>query len=293
MVTRIVGYDDNDDSSGFLRVHRVGGIDLRHLYGQVVVVHGSKGAGQDLVGILGALSESLLPEERRSKPYGYDDLAVDTGLPVSRIKELVAVGDFISFRQPLRKLMNKWITGKSLDNRASVMAVTICLEYLQTRQHAWDVIAVATAQEETGLLGAFTSGYAQAPDAAVAIDVTIGKGPGASDALTYDLGSGPTIGFGPNVHPGMFKGLKEAATALELKVQDEPHARASGTDAYGLQLAREGIPTGLVGIPLRYMHTVVETVDLKDIERSGRLLGEFITRLDGNFIDELAKALTD
>lgn len=293
MVTQIVSYPDNDEGHGFLKVSRVGGIDIRHLFGQLVVVHSSKGDGQDLTGVLGSLPTSMLPEDRSSKAYGFEELVVDLGLPVSVVKEKVAVGDFITFRQPLRKLMNKWVTGKALDNRASVAAVTICLDYLQGREHAWDVVAVATAQEETALLGAVTSGFAQAPDAAVAIDVTIGKGPSASDALTYDLGSGPTIGFGPNVHPGMHKALKDTAAALELKNQDEPHARASGTDAYGLQIAREGIPTGLVGIPLRYMHTVVETIDMKDVERSGRLLGEFVTRLDENFVDSLAKALMD
>jgi endoglucanase len=293
MVTAIESYPDEGDGNGFLRVDRVGGVDIRHLYDQTVVVHGSKGEGTDLVGILGALPTFYLPEDRRNNAYGFEDLAVDVGLSLASLKEKVSVGDFISFRQPLRKLQNKWITGKALDNRTSVLAVTIALEYLATRQHSWDVIAVATAQEETALLGAFTSAHAESPDAAVAIDVAIGKGPGASEPLTYALGSGPTIGFGPNVHPGMYKALKDTASALEMKVQDEPHSRASGTDAYGLQIAREGIPTGLVGIPLRYMHTMVETVDLKDVERSGRLLGEFITRLDENFIDELAKALTE
>lgn len=293
IVTQIVSYPDNDDGNGFLKVGRVGGVDIRHLYDQTVVVHSSKGDGKDLVGLLGALPTSFLPEDRRTKPYGFDELVVDVGLPVAALKDRVAVGDFVSFRQPLRKLQNKWVTGKSLDNRTSVLAVTICLEHLQSRQHAWDVVAVATAQEETALLGAVTSGHAQAPDAAVAIDVTMGKGPGSTDALTYELGGGPTVGFGPNVHPGMYKGLKEAASAVEMKVQDEPHARGSGTDAYGLQIAREGIPTGLVGLPLRYMHTMVETVDLKDIERSGRLLAEFVTRLDENFVDDLAQAMTE
>ncbi|MFZ0545374.1 MAG: hypothetical protein WAM60_08045 [Candidatus Promineifilaceae bacterium] len=293
IVTQIERYPDSDAGSGFLRVSSIGGVDIRHLYDQTVVVHGSKGDEQDLVGILGALPESYLAEERRSKPFGYDELVVDVGLPVAKVEELVAVGDFISFRQPMRKLLNKWVTGKSMDNRTSVAAVTICLDYLATRQHAWDIVAVATAQEETALLGAFTSAYAQAPDAAVAIDVTFGKGPGASDPLISSMGGGPTVGFGPNVHPGMYKGLKDAAAALEMKVQDEPHSRGSGTDAYGLQIAREGIPTGLVGIPLRYMHTMVETVDLKDVERSGRLLGEFAARLDENFIEELAKAMTE
>jgi endoglucanase len=87
--------------------------------------------------------------------------------------------------------------------------------------------------------------------------------------------------------------LKEAASALELKWQSEPHARYSGTDALGLQIAREGIPTGLVGIPLRYMHTMVETLDMNDIDRSGRLLGEYIARLDDKFVEDLARAMSE
>ena len=82
---------------------------------------------------------------------------------------MVAVGDFVSFRQPLRRLQNGQVTGKSLDNRASVAAVTVALSYLQTRQHTWDVVAVATAQEETALLGAYTSGHAQQPELAAVL----------------------------------------------------------------------------------------------------------------------------
>ncbi|MCI0397666.1 MAG: M20/M25/M40 family metallo-hydrolase [Chloroflexi bacterium] len=291
IVSKILAHPDEDEGHGFLRVSNVGGVDIRHLYGQMVVVHSSRNGGRELVGVIGALPRHLLPEERRDKAHGYDDLVVDVGLPAAELRQLVSVGDFISFRQPLRKLLNKRAAGKSLDNRASVAAVTVCLEYLAGRRHQWDVVAVATAQEETGLLGAYTSAHAQKPDAAVAIDVTFGKGPGSSDAGTFELDEGPAIGMGPNVHPGMFKALKATAEALEMKVHTEPHARYSGTDAFGLQIAREGIPTGLVGIPLRYMHTMVETLAVADVERAGRLLGEFIVRLDGRFLDSLAREM--
>lgn len=285
MVHRIVTHN----GYGFLRLTNVGGVDIRHLYGQLVTVHGAR----PFSGVIGSLPGSMLPPERSSKPFGYDDLVVDVGLPAKEVEANISVGDFITFRQPLRKLQGKRIAGKALDNRASVTAVTGCLDYLNGRAHDWDVIAVATVQEETRLLGAFTSAYGQRPDAAVAIDVTFGKGPGVSEDNTFELGDGPVLDLGPNVHPGMYQALKEAAAALEMKVHTGTHTRGSGTDAFGLQVAREGIPTGLVSIPLRYMHTMVESLDMVDVERSGRLLGEFAARLDANFLDTLAAGLMD
>lgn len=273
---------------GFLRLTKLGGVDIRHLYGQTAVVHGQR----DLVGVIGSLPGHMLPTERSRKPFGYQDLVVDVGLPESEVNELVAVGDAISFRQPMRTLLDRIVTGKALDNRASVAAVTICLEYLNGRFFDWDVVAVATAQEETRLLGAFTSAFAQQPDAAVAIDVTFAKGAGLSDS-PLELGGGPSLDIGPNVHPGMIKALRETAKAIEMKVSTTSHSRASGTDAYGIQIARAGIPTGLVSIPLRYMHTMVETVHADDVERTGRLLGEFIARLDDQFLIDLAKGMME
>ena len=269
MVIQVVSHNGN----GFLRLTNVGGIDIRHLYGQLVTVHGQR----DLSGIIGNLPTAMLPPDKRDKPFGWEDLCVDVGLSAKEVAALVSIGDFISFRQPLRKLQ----------------AVTVCLDYLNGRSHDWDIVAVATSQEETRLLGAFTSAYSQRPDAAIAIDVTFGKGPGATDAGTFELGSGPTLSLGPNVHPGMLAGLQDAAKALELKVSVETHSRYSGTDAFGLQVAREGIPTGLIGIPLRYMHTPVESIDTADVERSGRLMGEFAARLDDKFLDKLAKGMME
>lgn len=285
MVSQIVEHN----GQGFLRLTNVGGVDRRQVYAQLVTVHGKK----DLPGVIGCLPGHLLPEERRDKPFDYEDLLVDMGLPLVEVEANVSIGDFISFRQPLRKLLNKRVSGKALDNRASVAAVTICLEYLNGRSHHWDVLAVATVQEETRLLGAYTSGHSQRPDAAIAIDVTFGKGPATNDEGSFELGSGPTIDLGPNVHPGMFQALQDTAEALEMSVSTSTHTRGSGTDAFGLQIARDGIPTGLVSIPLRYMHTMVESVDMKDVERAGRLLGEFIVRLDGEFKQKLSDGLME
>ena len=170
----------NHDGYGFLQLSQLGGVDVRHLIGQTAVVHGQR----DLVGVIGALPAHMVPEERHSKAFGFKDLVVDVGLPEKDVAELISVGDAITFRQPLRKMQKRIVTGKALDNRASVAAVTICLENLQERFFDWDVVAVATAQEETRLLGAFTSAFREQPDAAVAIDVTFAKGAGLSDSLT-------------------------------------------------------------------------------------------------------------
>ncbi len=283
MVSQILEHD----GYGFLRTTELGGVDRRHLFGQTAVVHGRR----PLVGVLGGLPDAYLPEKQRGQAFSYENLTLDVGLPIEQVRELVSVGDFITFRQPLRKLQNGRVAGKALDNRASIAAVSLCLEHLQSRRHTWDVIAVATAQEEETFLGAYTTAYAQRPDAAIAIDVTHAKGPSSSDSELAELGGGPVLGIGSNIHPSLYKALRDAAGALEMKVGVEPHAFGSGTDAYAIQVAREGIPTGLVSIPLRYMHTMVETADMGDIERVGRLLAETIARLDDGFLDTIKEEL--
>lgn len=285
MVTNIIEYK----GYGYLRMLNLGGIDIRQLFNQRVMVHGKR----NLPGLLGSIPAHMLPKDKQDKPFNYESLVVDTGLPYQELKQLVEVGDAISFYQPLRKLEGKHVTGKALDNRCSVTAVTLCLEYLQARAHLWDVIAVATSQEETRLLGAATSTFAYRPDIAIAIDVTFGNGPGTSDPGTFDLGGGPVIGRMPDTHPGVNKGLDDAAAQLEIKTQSEYRPRGGGTDAYYMQIAHEGIPTGIVGIALRYMHTMVESIHTKDVERVGRLLGEYITMLDKNSLVKMSQAMME
>ncbi len=285
MVRHVLEFKGN----GFLRVDRIGGVDARHLYGQQVVVHGRK----NLRGIIGAPQTSLLAADRKFKPYDFDTLVVDTGTPYETLREIVSVGDAVTFYQPLRKLKNGRVAGKSIDNRCSLVTVTQCLEALQTRQHEWDVVAVATVQEEVGLKGAATSAFSQRPDIGIAIDVTFGSGPGANDERTFKVGGGPAISYMPDSHPAVSKGLADAAAAMEMGVQSEYAAAGGGTDAYALQIAREGIPTSGIGIPLRYMHTMVESISLKDLQRVGRLLTEYICQLDNKTIDALAKSMMD
>ena len=275
MVTRIV--------DGFLYVTEIGGIDPRVLAGQPVNVHGR----ETVPGVIIEPPTWLRPPDAQSGPVALENLLVDTGLPKRRVEDLVRPGDLVSFATEPLTLGSNFLAGHSLDNRASVAALTHALDVLQTRSHAWDVWAVATVQEEETMAGAATSAFDIRPTLAIAIDVTFGKSPGTPAERSFPLGDGPVLGLGPNIHPGVHKAVKAAADRLEMSTQLEPMPRHSGTDAYALQVAREGIPTMVISIPLRYMHTPVEMIHLKDITRVGRLVGEFIAGLQPDFMDTL------
>jgi endoglucanase len=200
---------------------------------------------------------------------------------------LVQVGDVIAYAQPPVELSGEMIAGHTLDNRASVCALTVCLEELQSRPHVWDVWAVATTQEEIGMIGASSSTFELHPTIAIAVDVTFAKGPGTGEWQTSSLGKGPTLCMGPNIHPALYKAMKDLADRLEIPYGLEYSPRHTGTDGFATQVAREGVPTLVVGIPLRYMHTPVEVVAVKDIQRAGRLLAEFIAGLTPDFMEKI------
>ena len=266
---------------GYLRITSVGGVDARILPGQAVIVHTAK---EDLPGVIVMPPPRLLPPEEGTGVVDISHLFVDVGLLPSKVASLVRIGDLVSFGAEAVEMSGEIVSGHSLDNRASVAAVTLCIQELQSKSHNWDVWAAATVQEEIDYVGAYTSAFQLRPDLAIAIDVTFAKGPGANGWDTFDLGKGPTFGHGPNIHPFLFKQFKELAERLEIPYETEPMPTSSGTDGMAMQITAEGIPTFVLSIPIRYMHTPVEMVMLKDIQRAGRLLAEFIAGLDPDFI---------
>ncbi len=268
---------------GFLRITEVGGVDDRILPGQLVTVHGRR----DLPGVIVQPPDFLLPPDQRGKPVRREFLLVDVGLTPDEVGKLVRTGDLVSFAQQPFELPGDALVGHSLDNRASVGALTVCLDELQHMSCDWDVWAVATAQEEETFLGAYTSPFDLRPDMALVVDVTHAKGPGSNDYRTFGLGKGVVLGWGANIHPGLYKAVKELAERLEVPFQIEAMSRHSGTDAYAIQVTAEGIPCMVLSIPLRYMHTPVELVSLKDIYRTGHLLAEFIARLKPDFMQKI------
>ncbi len=268
---------------GFLRIGQVGGFDPRVLFGQEVVVHGAR----ELSGLVVSVPPHFTDPSEREKPVPLEELFVDVGLAPGEVESLVHVGDLITLRPRWTPLAGGYAACKSMDDRAAVATIVLCMEELAAREHAWDVYGVATVQEETGLRGATTAAWGLAPTAAVAIDVTFGAQPGLSPTETVKMDGGPSIALGPNFHPRIFERLMAAAAAREIPVQVEPLPGASGTDAWAIQVSHSGVPSGLVSIPVRSMHSPVETVCLRDVERAAHLLAEFICRLDADFAGSL------
>lgn len=279
-----IGLMVTDIDKGFLRIARVGGTDRRVLLGLEVTVHGRR----ELPGVVATRPPHVLSQEERKKTVPLDKIFVDVGLSEEKVRELVSVGDLISFRHEMSELKNRRVSGKALDDRACVAAITLALERLQNVRHQWDVFAVATAQEETGLKGAMTAAYGVSPDAAIALDVTFGEQPGVSKSDTLPLGKGPSIAVGPNFHPKLVEWLKKVAEDREIPYHVDPIPGRSGTDAWAIQVTRTGVPTALISIPLRYMHQPVETLAVEDVERVGRLLAAFIADSGPSLLDDLA-----
>jgi endoglucanase len=267
----------------FLHVTRLGGLDARVLPGQLVTIHGRK----DLPGVVVQPPAHLLPPENQDGPVALENLLVDTGLEAGEVSRQVRIGDLVSFAQAPIELRGDVLVGHTLDNRASVAALTACLDTLQGRRMDWDLWAVASTQEEETLGGAATSAFQLHPTLAVAVDVTFASSPGSPSNRTFEMGKGVTLAYGPNIHPQLHKAFKELAEKLEIPYKVEVTGPHSGTDAYSMQVAAEGIPTMLMGVPLRYMHTPVEMISLKDIARAGRLLAEFVSGLDSEFMKKL------
>jgi len=268
---------------GFLRFTRIGGINERVLPSQEVIVHGKR----DLPGIIASRPPHVLSADNRKENIPSNELFVDVGLLPDELAQAVSVGDLISIRRETIQLGKDKATGKAFDNRACLTALILALHQLQKVRHTWDIYAVATVQEEIGLRGATTSTFGVAPDVGIALDVTFAVQPGANGDETLAWDKGAAIGLGPNIHPKIHEKLVETAKASEIPYVVEVLAGNSGTDAWAMQVTQAGIPTGLLSIPVRNMHTPGETLVLTDIERTARLLAAFAAGLDGETLDGL------
>ena len=280
--------------------HRVAG---GHVVG-LPVEHVAAAAGQHVVDLVlvvlvqadarAAVQYPLAHHEREFRRVGEQRIgggaarpAMRPGLLPGEVMKKVYVGDLVSFANQPLELAGDVLSGHTLDNRASIAALTICLEELQNKPHIWDVWAVATVQEEVSYLGAYSSAFELRPQMAIVVDGSFAKGPGANGWQTFGMGKGVGLCIGPNMHPFLHKKLKELAERLEIPWFLDVTTTHSGTDAFAIQVTAEGIPTGLVEFPIRYMHTPVESVAMKDIQRAGRLLAEFVASLEPDFVDTI------
>ncbi len=276
MITKI-------EERGFLRFAGIG-VDPRILPGHEVTVHGKR----PMTGLIGLKPPHLTAPEDAMKAKKMEDLFIDLGLPETKVRELCRVGDVVTYKREVTELMGDFLSGKSMDDRAGVGLILVCLDELRKYKLKADVFAVATTQEEVGLKGATVSAYGIEPDIAIAIDVCHGETPGIPEWRTTKLGQGPALCRGGNIHPKVYAGLKKAAEELGIPTQTEVAAGPTGTDAWAIQVSRTGVATGLISIPLRYMHTSVETLSVSDVVKGGRLLARFIASCDEGTVKELS-----
>ncbi|MYE25962.1 MAG: M42 family metallopeptidase, partial [Chloroflexi bacterium] len=277
-----IGLMVREIEDGFIYVHRISGIDPRVMLAQPVLVHGERA----LPGVVATMPPHMLTAAERKQFPPIDALVVDVGLPAEEVERLVRVGDLVTVEGPMINLKGRLVASKAMDDRCCVAVITACLELLRNMNHSWDVMAVATVQEEVGLRGATTAANHIEPDCAIALDVGFAEQPGVKTAIK--LGGGPLMGIGANFHPKMVRRLQDIAAYYDIKWQADIIPARAGYDSWAIQVSRGGVPTALLGIPLRNMHSPVETLDLKDIERTGRLLAHFICALDEEFVEFLS-----
>ncbi len=271
------------DDKGFIKFTTIGGIDPRTLLAQEVTVHGK----EDLFGVIGAKPPHLQDESEREKAVNIEDLTIDLGFSKEQLKELVEIGNVITIKRNLLELKENWVSGKALDDRAGVLTMYECAKELKYLRHEADIYFVSTVQEEVGVRGAITSTYKINPDIGIAIDVGFGATPEIPKEYTLDMGKGPGITIGGNIHPRLREKLVEIAKEYNIPHQFELDPGPTGTDARAMQITRCGIPTLLISLPLRYMHTSIETINIDDIKASARLLARFISCISQDNLEGL------
>jgi len=269
---------------GFIQFSKMGGIDDRILPAQKVVIFTKDAA---LPGIIGSKPPHIQKEEERKKILAFDDLFIDVGAESKEdaVGMGITVGDPIAFDVQYTKLARNVVMGKAFDNRAGCATMIEALKLLKSTECT--VYAVGTVQEEVGLRGAGTAAFGVDPDLGLALDVTIaGDVPGVREYDTsVKMGRGPSLTVsdsGTITHPKILRWILDTAKEEKLPLQLESGLLGS-TDAARISLTRQGIPSGTISIPTRYIHSPASILSLKDIEDSAKLAAAAIQKANKYF----------
>lgn len=270
------------EDNGFIRFANIGGVDPRTVLGQEVIVHGEK----ELFGVIGSKPPHLQEKSEQDKAIKMEDMIIDIGFSKEKVEKLINIGDPITIKREFTQLEGDRVSGKALDNKAGVITIFECIKQLNKMEHQADVYFVSTVQEEVSMAGALTSTYKINPDIGIAVDVGFGRTPELGKD-TLELGAGPGITLGGNIHPNLRKHIIKIAKEFNIPYQNEINPGPTGTDARAMQITRAGIPCLVLSIPLRYMHTSVEILDIIDIKNTGKLLAFFIASISNENLEGL------
>ncbi len=269
-----VGLTVTGMEQGFLRFAAIG-VDARMLPDREVTVL----ADPPLRGVVACLPPHVLSAEDREKAPKVEELFIDVGLSQEEAERRIPLGTTVVYHSNFLRLGERQLCSKSMDDRACFEALLRTAELLQGREVDVDLYVLGSTREEVGGMGAKVVTQAIAPDCCVAVDVTFGVTPDTSKEEAMVMGGGPAVGIGPNCARWMVRRLLSAAERESIPVQKEVMEGSSGTNGWGMQICNEGVATAVVSIPLKYMHTPVETVERADIEDTARLLAAFAAGL--------------
>ena len=270
------------DEFGFLGVTQIGGFDQRNLLAQEVIVHGK----EKISGVIGLKPPHITTSSDAKKAVKLEHLLVDTGFDADEVKALVSIGDIITIDRKVVELKNNRLSGKAMDDNAGIAAYAVLFEKLKSYRHDLDLYFVASAQEEVGARGAQVAAQEIMPDMAIALEVGFGKSAEGANDGDLMLGDGVELVCGPNINRKMFERLRDLAKKNGIKYNVTVTPGMTGTDARSIQITGAGVATALATVPVKYMHTSVETICMDDVEELGRLLGEFIISFNGCDVEE-------
>lgn len=262
------------DDKGFLLVDRVGGPDERILIGSEVTVHGK----EELFGVICSTPPHLLTAEDKKAGVDIKKMAVDIGLSKEEAEQKVEIGDRITLRSAQTELLNGNIVSGAFDDRCSVAVILRALEKVQGKTDNLRLTVLFSVQEETGGSGAKTGSFSAMPDYAIAVDVGFGDDPYTDKSNTITLGKGPSIGISPTLDRVFTNELKDICKDKNIPYQHDVMGGRTGTNADSINNTGKGVRTALISVPLRYMHTGIEVINLDDIESSAELIAEYLLK---------------
>ena len=261
------------EEDGFLRFRTLGGVDPRMLCDREITLL----TQPPLFGLVACLPPHVQTKEDMDRSTPVSELYLDTGLSSEDVKRLIPVGTPGVFRGGCAPLGEDQCCGKALDDRACIAAILRALELLQGKELDVDLYVVFSTQEETSSAGAITAVNEIAPDMCVAVDVTHGETPDAPKDKALKMGGGPAVGVGPNMNRALTQKLIQLAKEEQIDCQMEVMAGHTGTNAWPVQICREGIATAVVSLPLKYMHTPIEVISRTDLESTAKLLAALVS----------------
>lgn len=261
---------------GFLTFVPIGGIDPRILPACEVVVCGKK----ELYGVIGAKPPHLTTSEDRDKAPKMEDMAIDIGMTKEEAEKIVSVGDMVYFKTKAEELSNGLCSGKYFDDRAGVVSLLHCLYCLKGKKLPYHLAVLCAVQEEVGLRGAIMGTHHIEPTVAMVVDVCHGNTPDSGSDSIFKPGTGTVLSLGPNIHPKLASLAKQISEEKGISVSVDVDGGDTGTDAWAVQVSKMGVATLLFSIPLRYMHTTVETLSMKDVYATGEILAETLLKVN-------------